>query len=265
MSSEPILPATPMATTFETQSQASCTNVGIAIFVKTPGVSPIKTRLAAAIGRDAAERFHRLAAACVADIALATVRRLSCMHAQASEAAPVGAAQRDGAHAQAYWAVAEPEAMDAPLWNGLPRIAQGDGALGERMRRVYDTLRARHDTAILIGADAPQLRCDDLLAACAQLRRHDAVLGASEDGGFWLLGGRIAIADAAWTRTPWSQADTYARFAAAAGTATPTALPRLRDVDTLEDLHALGPSLAAIPTPTVSQDALMRWLRAHLA
>jgi hypothetical protein len=43
--------------------------VGIAIFVKTPGHSPLKTRLAAGIGIDAAREFHMLAAQAVAAVA----------------------------------------------------------------------------------------------------------------------------------------------------------------------------------------------------
>jgi uncharacterized protein len=254
---------TTVATTSETIRTASSTNVGIAIFVKTPGVSPIKTRLGAAIGPEAAERFHCLAASCVAEAALEAARHLADAETQAKQSSPQSTTKSRATDAQAYWAVAESEAMDAPIWSALPRIAQGDGTLGERMRRVYDMLRTRHDAAILIGADAPQLRSDDLLAACAQLRIHDAVLGPSEDGGFWLLGGRIAIADTAWTCTPWSQADTFARFAAAAGIDAPAALPRLRDVDTLEDLRALTPTLTTIVSPTPAQDALMRWLRAY--
>ena len=41
----------------------------IAIFVKTPGLSPVKTRLAEGIGRDQAEAFHPASAAAVAAVA----------------------------------------------------------------------------------------------------------------------------------------------------------------------------------------------------
>jgi hypothetical protein len=218
--------------------------IGIAIFVKTPGYSPIKTRLAAAIGREAAEAFHRMAAACVVEIA------------SDSALTSVGAT--------AYWAVAEDEALDAPEWRALPRIAQGEGDLGERMRAVYETLRARHDAAILIGADAPQLRVDDLLAACAALHSDRAVIGPSEDGGFWSFGGRDALPNAAWTRTPWSQPETLARFVEALGV-SPIGLRRLRDVDTLEDLRALRIALDAMPQSCPAQRALTAWLTAMRA
>lgn len=217
------------------------TAAGLAIFVKTPGHSPLKTRLAQAIGQDAAEAFHGHAAAAVADVV---------MRAQATMPGLV-----------AYWAVAETEALDAPIWRGLPCIAQGDGDLGARMRSVCETLRERHGRAVLIGADAPQLRADDLLAACAALDSHDHALGPSEDGGFWLFATRIAVPDAAWSDTPWSQADTAARFLDALGDASVATLRRLCDVDTVDDIAGLAEALCILSTPIPAQVALMRWLR----
>ncbi|HEV8692715.1 MAG TPA: hypothetical protein VGQ93_00795, partial [Lysobacter sp.] len=61
--------------------------VGLAIFVKTPGYSPVKTRLAADCGRAYAEAWYRRAAAAVASVAKI-------------------AADREGI--AVYWAVAEP-------------------------------------------------------------------------------------------------------------------------------------------------------------
>lgn len=219
----------------------TATTAGLAIFVKTPGHSPLKTRLAQAIGRDAAEDFHRLAAAAVADVVI---------RAQASMPGLV-----------AYWAVAEADALDAPIWQDLPRIAQGDGDLGARMRSVCEILRARHGRALLIGADAPQLRADDVLAACTALDTYDHAIGPSEDGGFWLFGTRIAVPEHAWSDTPWSQSDTAMRFLAALGDASVATLRRLCDVDTVDDLAALAEALRTLSAPTPKQAALARWLR----
>lgn len=219
----------------------SASSAGLAIFVKTPGHSPLKTRLAQAIGQDAAEAFHRHAAAAVADVV---------MQAQASMPGLV-----------AYWAVAEADAVDAPIWRDLPRIAQSDGDLGARMRTICDTLRARHGRAVLIGADAPQLRADDVLAACAALDTHDHTIGPSEDGGFWLFGTRIAVPEHAWSETPWSQSDTAMRFLDALGDSPVATLRRLCDVDTVDDLAALADALRALSAPTPKQATLMDWLR----
>ncbi len=214
---------------------------GIAIFVKTPGWSPLKTRLAKVIGKAAAESFHRLAAAAVADVVV---------RAQASMPGLT-----------AYWAVAEADALDAAIWRDLPRIAQGDGDLGARMRGVCQTLRERHGRAVLIGADAPQLDAEDLVAACTALDVHHHAIGPSEDGGFWLFSTRVAVPDAAWSDTPWSQADTAMRFLDALGDPSVATLRTLCDVDTVDDLVALAETLFARSTLTPAQTALAVWLR----
>jgi hypothetical protein len=79
----------------------------IAIFVKTPGLSPVKTRLAAAIGEKRALEFYRLAIEAVREVVSAS-------------------------GLQACWAVAE-ETAD---WTGFPVIFQGEGALGTIMSTV---------------------------------------------------------------------------------------------------------------------------------
>ena len=167
------------------------------------------------------------------------------------------------------YAVYTPAGTEAELLRLLPAFSltlQGEGDLGARMRHVCGTLLARHGRAVLIGADAPQLRAEDLLAACAALDAHAHALGPSEDGGFWLFATRVAVPDAAWSDTPWSQADTAVRFVDALGVdalgdATIATLRPLCDVDTVEDLAALAEALHALSAPTPTQAALATWLR----
>ena len=213
-------------------------SAGLAIFVKTPGHSPLKTRLAVGIGEDAARRFHVLAAAAVAAVAQAVVPQLA-----------------------AYWAVAENAALDAPAWARLPRFAQGAGDLGARMRHACETLRDSHGRALLLGADAPQLTVDDLAGAVRALDAHEYVLGPSLDGGFWLFGTCTAVPEAAWTLTPWSHPHTGARFTAALGDARVAHLRTLRDADTVDDLPPLLVALDALTDPLPEQTTLADWLR----
>lgn len=213
---------------------------GLAIFVKTPGHSALKTRLAATIGHDAAQAFHTLAAHAVAAVTRAAQDRLP-------ELLPM-------------WAVAESAALDDLRWASLPRIAQGDGDLGMRMGRVCTALRARHGRALLLGADAPQLEPDDLVAAVTALDAHEHVLGPSVDGGFWLFGTRNAVPAAAWMTTSWSQPDTARRFGAALGDGRIARLRTLRDIDTADDLAPLQAALDALHDPLPEQAALTAWL-----
>lgn len=217
--------------------------IGLAIFVKTPGHSPLKTRLAAGIGRESAERFHRLAAEAVAAVARAAQAQLPGL--------------------ATAWAVAEDSALDDALWSGLPRMAQGGGDLGARMRHLVERLCSAHGGALLLGADAPQLRVDDLVASVRALddHDHDHVLGPSADGGFWLFGTRRPVPAMAWTATPWSQVDTAERFVAALGTPRIARLRTLRDADAADDLPILLDALDALPVPLPEQARLTDWLR----
>ncbi len=214
---------------------------GIAIFVKTPGHSSLKTRLAAGIGRDAAERFHLLSAQAVAAVAR-----------NASNQLP---------GSTSHWAVAETTALDDPNWASLPRIGQGDGDLGLRMGRVAEVLRARFGAALLLGADTPQIEADDIIVAARALDTHTHVIGPSSDGGFWLFATRDDVPAAAWTQTPWSREDTAARFCDALGDAPIARLRHLRDVDDADDLAPLLVALDALHDPLPEQTRLADWLR----
>ncbi|MDR1989884.1 MAG: DUF2064 domain-containing protein [Acidobacteriaceae bacterium] len=208
----------------------------IAIFVKTPEVSPVKTRLAASIGNVAAQRFYLASAAAVASV----VRRC-------------------GTALSPYWAVAERE-TDA--WSGFPAIWQGEGDLGERMERVYGELLAAHGSALLIGADIPQVTPALLTAAATAVHAGDApyVIGPAKDGGFWLVGGRQPVPVAAWRETPYSQANTLDVFTRALRHAGKyTRLDTLTDADSLADVPELLRELADLESPTPEQIALAAW------
>lgn len=209
----------------------------LAIFAKTPGVSPVKTRLAQAIGARRATLFHGLAAACVGEVASRCAGRLA-----------------------AHWAVAEAEAMGDPRWAALPVIWQGEGGLGERLHTVYSALQRRHGAALLIGCDTPHLTADLLHDAERRLRSGDGafLMGRALDGGFWLLGGSRPIPREAWLGVQYSTAGTAAQLA--------MALPRIAeftamsDVDVAADLPHVLDALLALAHPVLGQRRLARWL-----
>lgn len=216
----------------------------LAIFVKTPGLSPVKTRLAAALGADDATRFYRLAAAATAAVAQ------SCRPALTP-----------------YWAIAEAGPAAAAAWRGFAQLEQGEGDLGQRLDQVYATLQARHGRVLLIGADAPQLTPAMLRAARAALDGADTpfVLGGASDGGFWLFGGRVPIPKTVWCAVRYSQAGTASELrtllADHGGVAN---LPMLTDVDTAASLPALAHALTTLPDPLPAQRALQDWLHTAL-
>ena len=220
------------------------TRAGLAIFVKTPGYSPLKTRLAAERGRAYAENWYRRAAAAVAAVARV-------------------AAARHGL--TAYWAVAEPAAMADQAWPDLPTIAQGEGDLGERMARVHAALVEAHGIGLLIGADTPQLSAALLGEALEALQGPEPTLalGAARDGGFWLFGGNVAPPMPTWQQVRYSTSDTARDFMRALSAyGAWRQLPVLTDVDRASDLDAALAELQRSPECLPEQRQLIAWMQA---
>ena len=213
----------------------------LAIFVKTPGHSQVKSRLAADCGARYAQDWYRHAAAAVAAVAREAQARFGLA---------------------AYWAVAEPEALGE--WPGLPNIAQGEGGLGERMARVHAQLVAHHGFGILIGADAPQVsvallgEARDWLASTS--RR--LALGPADDGGFWLFGANVTPPLAAWSIVQYSAAETARDLRNGMNELGAWhTLATLTDVDHGRDLPSVLHALETLPKPTAEQRALVEWMR----
>jgi hypothetical protein len=212
---------------------------GIAIFVKTPGLSPLKTRLAATLGRDAAERWYALAARAVAEV---------CARASDRSGAPL------------YWAVAESHGLADHRWTGLPRLAQGTGDLGLRMARIHGLLVDRHGAGILLGADTPQVSAAEIETALAWVDNADprAAFGPAGDGGFWLYAGNRRLGDTTWQAPPYSSANAMAGLRDGHPRATVVKLLAThRDVDHAVDLAPCAAALAALTDPTPAQRELL--------
>ena len=212
----------------------------VAIFVKTPGYSPIKTRLALELGEARAMQFHQLSAAAVASVA----QRAQGLHGMS-----------------VYWAVAEAEAL--AMWTGFPSIAQEPGGLGERMARVHAQLVQRHGFGILIGADTPQLATHQLEQARQWLSASAArlALGRAQDGGFWLFGANMAPPLPIWNAVEYSAAGTA--DALRTGMDELGAwheLPVMSDADHAHDLPGVLRALDALPGATPEQQALAAWI-----
>lgn len=219
-------------------------NCGVGIFVKTPSLSPVKTRLWPGLGRQCAEALYLISAEAVASVAQAAQRH---------------------AGLQPYWAVAEAAALHSDAWVDLPHLAQGSGSLGERMARVYGLLRRRHHGAILIGADTPQLVPEALERSASWLASTEPrlVIGRAHDGGFWLFGGNVPLPDHGWLGPQYSTAQTADQFVAAMqGFGRWLQLEMLRDIDTATDLPDVHARLSQLAVPTEAQRRLMDWLDA---
>lgn len=215
----------------------------IAVFVKTPGLSPVKTRLAATLGTETAEAFH-----------LASSQSVSSVAQSLSEHADI----------QGYYAVAEESALNHSYWEDMPCLWQGEGGLGERMAHIYQRLLNEHDFVILVGADIPQMTTTELLNAVSWLPHEEQarlVFGPSIDGGFWVFGGNCPIPQSLWTDVVYSKADTGAQFFnKIERLGDVKTLAALRDVDEVSDLLPLRDALMNLAKPLPEQHELMRFL-----
>ncbi len=211
----------------------------IAIFVKTPGLSPVKTRLAACIGQHAAEDWYLAAAGAVAEVA-----RTAAM--------PV--------ESLIYWAIAECGARWRVCWTGFPQLAQGEGELGARMARVHTYLVEQHGFGVLVGADAPQMDAAEVTVMLQWLASGQprAALGPARDGGFWLFGSNRAIDPALWNSVTYSRADTLQQFELALAHCGFDWMQAaaLSDVDVAADLERCVAEIAALPAALPVQSAL---------
>jgi glycosyltransferase A (GT-A) superfamily protein (DUF2064 family) len=219
-------------------------SAAIAVFVKTPGLSPIKTRLAGGLGTQKSEEFYRLSVAAV-------------------EATVADSANSTGACP--YWAVAEDAGLSHPMWQRFSQISQGEGGLGNRLHKVFSELREQHAVVVGIGADAPQLTTTALEASLLRLldkrSRIAHVLGRCFDGGFYLVGTKMRLLRETWSEVSYSTENAAGELATNLGQyGEILELGRLVDVDQAEDLTALRDEFMALTRPTAEQAAVISWI-----
>lgn len=189
----------------------------ILIFVKTPLVGGVKTRLIPVLGAEGAAALHRRLVARTLTMTLsAALCPVQCW----------------------YWPSLDDPVFDP--WKDHPGISfhrQPEGDLGDRMLAAASRALGDAVAAVLIGADCPLLGAEHLEQALHMLDQRDAALGPAEDGGYILLGLRRAE-PAVFRGVDWGThrvlEQTRARLRALGWEWEE--LPVLRDLDRPEDL-----------------------------
>jgi len=136
------------------------------VFVRSPEKGRVKRRIAAALGDDAALALYR----CFVADTLGLARQAACPFTvcfHPPEARPVV------------------EAWLGPEVRAEPQMGKD---LGERMYRALCKALDKARAVVLIGSDVPGLPPEMLFDAFAGLETHDAVIGPSMDGGYYLIG-----------------------------------------------------------------------------
>ena len=124
---------------------------------------------------------------------------------------------------------------------GVALINQIGDDLGARINQAFETMFSRGYTRVLIvGTDVPTLPLDHYKQALALLETNDLVLGPALDGGYYLIGLKRMVPDL-FVGIPWSTERVLGLTKTNAtnlGLRTALISP-WRDVDTIDDLHAL--------------------------
>ena len=93
-------------------------------------------------------------------------------------------------------------------------------------------------SSIIIGTDIPGIMVSMLSTAFKSLEKHDVVIGPTEDGGYYLIGLKKDVPEL-FENIAWSTNTVFSatREKAHALGLSLKVLPKLRDLDTEEDLH----------------------------
>jgi rSAM/selenodomain-associated transferase 1 len=183
----------------------------------------VKTRLASAVGADLA-----------AELAAAMLHDVWSVVLNFTGAVPVLAATERGNFGL--------DATADQVW-----LQQG-ADLGSRIESILQRGLRIARAAIALGADTPLLTSGELADAIEQLELGNAVLGPSDDGGFYLLGLR-SCASGVLAGIPWSCADTCETTERRLSSCGMT-VARVRggfDIDTMADVQKLQRRLKALP------------------
>ncbi|MGI8944205.1 MAG: TIGR04282 family arsenosugar biosynthesis glycosyltransferase [Qipengyuania sp.] len=181
----------------------------LTIFARWPEPGQVKTRLIPALGAEGAAALYRR-------MLRETVRE----------------ARDSGLSVSLRTTGAEPERFSQLLGGEFAIEDQGEGDLGARMARVAPP-------AILVGSDCPELTAALIRRAAGALERAPAVIGPAHDGGYYLLGLARPM-PFLFHAMEWSTGGVFEeamRRFERHGVA-PVVLPRLRDIDTPDDLAA---------------------------
>jgi uncharacterized protein len=208
--------------TYDTISKRVC---ALGVMAKAPLAGEVKTRLVPPLTEQEA-----------AELNVCFLRDMAANIASVSEAEAT-------AGLVVYTPVGSESAFDGVLPEGFKLLAQHGISLGERLYNASnDLLRRGYGAVCLINSDSPTLPRSILIRAI-QLIRSDGdrvVLGAAEDGGYYLIGLKHAHGNL-FNGIEWSTSDVLARTRqrAAEIDLQVEMLPPWYDVDDADTLNRL--------------------------
>lgn len=198
----------------------------IILFIKAPIAGQVKTRLAESIGHDQAVKIYRCFIKDIIRTAAQTLFQIKLFYH------PPGSEQL----------------LNDWLGNKFDYYVQIGSDLGEKMTNAFQAVfEERIAQAVLIGSDIPDLPKQLIDEAFLKLKTQDAVIGPSNDGGFYLIGFRSDSFSAdVFKDIKWSRDTVYVNITNKLDELGLGyhILPQWRDIDTHADLMELANSLS---------------------
>ena len=217
----------------------------IVVFVKTPGISNVKTRLAAGIGPENAILFYSLSVLATESLTRQLQRQIPGM--------------------DVLWAVAEPEGLNSEFWREMSTMPQSSGGLGERLANAYESLRKKYSFVCFIGADSPHLRLKDLsryIYTTEFYASDSAIVGETRDGGFYFFGSGVPLPSDVWTGVTYSTDQTSNQLKAGLSKYCTVRLVDTNfDVDEKQDLITYQSNGFEVRELLPAQVELVNWVR----
>jgi rSAM/selenodomain-associated transferase 1 len=181
------------------------------IFVRSPELGKVKTRLAAQIGKDNA---------------LLVYKKLLTHTKSVAAALPCDVF------------IFAADALQDEQWNKFIIEQQSGDDLGKKMLHAFKTVFEKgYKKSVIIGSDCPELSASHVKQAFKILDDTDIVIGPAKDGGYYLLGMK-KIYKALFQINTWSTATVFDETIASinASQLSYKELEALTDVDEEKDL-----------------------------
>ena len=185
----------------------------IIVFVRTPEIGKVKTRLAKSIGDQSALTIYKLllkhTAAVLHDLSFSKVVYYS-----------------EIVRENDYW--------DATIFQ---KKVQKGSDLGERMQNAFETeFKEGYEKILIIGSDLFDLKPTHITTAFEALETHDITIGPSIDGGYYLLGMK-ELYHTLFKNKKWGTDSVLEHTLKDLKQQNIKLLEALNDIDTFEDLQ----------------------------
>ena len=185
----------------------------IIVFVRTPELGKVKTRLAKTIGDQAALTIYKLLLKHTATV----------LHELSFDKVVYYSKKIEN---NDFW---EASLFEKKLQKGAD--------LGERMQQAFETAFDRgYKKVLIIGSDLFELTSTLIISALEALERYDISIGPSLDGGYYLLGMK-ELHPAVFKNKKWGTNSVLKNTLQDLKQQNVKLLEALNDIDTFEDLQ----------------------------